>query len=237
MEYFKKNKVFIFLVGILAVSIIALGLQLMNNNDSSSAYQPNQTEKGSTSINSFNVELNSSLDLTFSWNIKRGSEVIEKVEIYHGDTLLQDVTDKAIYSLSLFHSGIHTGNNEFTFKVYLDTGTVLQKSQYHYIDEVQDFNMSKDIVDNKIRYTVTYYDDKERKAGTLMVNLSHNRTGDIPIKFVSTNVLSEEGGYEKVQVIYEIDINALTEAPYQVNYTFSFDDYNLTINRSDTIEL
>ena len=240
MEYLKKNKVFIFLVGVLAISIITLALQLMNEDNDEDIYQPDpskQSEKENTEIQDFKVELGSTLDLTFSWDIKRGSEVIEKVEIFHGDTLLQDVTNKAIYSMPLFHSGIHTGNNEFTFKVHLDTGNLLEKSQYLYIDEVQAFNMTKIMENNKIQYILTYYYDKEHEVGTPQIHIVHNRNDIMPIEFVSKNTLGEENGFEKVEVIYEINLSLLMEDSYQLNLTFSFEEYNLIFNETDIIEL
>ena len=237
MEYLKKNKVFIFLIIVLTFSIFTLTFKLLNEESSGSTYQTSNVENNNSSINSFKVELNSPLDLTFYWNITRGNDAVEKVEIYHEDVLLQDVSNNVIYSISLFNSGIHTGNNEFTLKVYLQSEKVLQRNQYLYIDEVQEFKMSKENMDTKVRYIVTYYYDKEHEVNVPQVQLEHNRSGNIQINFIESSVLSDTNGFKQVQAIYEIDKQQLNESSYTINFTFLFDKYNLRFTQSDTITL
>jgi len=237
VEYLKKNKVFIFLIIVLTFSIFTLTFKLLNEESSGSTYQTSNVENNNSSINSFKVELNSPLDLTFYWNITRGNDAVEKVEIYHEDVLLQDVSNNVIYSISLFNSGIHTGNNEFTLKVYLQSEKVLQRNQYLYIDEVQEFKMSKENMDTKVRYIVTYYYDKEHEVNVPQVQLEHNRSGNIQINFIESSVLSDTNGFKQVQAIYEIDKQQLNESSYTINFTFLFDKYNLRFTQSDTITL
>lgn len=236
MEYIKKNKIFTFLIVVLIISIFFLIVQFFNRNTSSVILNNRENEPTSVSIDEFSVSINPSLDVVFHWQLIHGDEKVEKVEIYHNDVLFQDVSDKAMYSTALFATGLHTGNNEFTLKVSLDTGEVLEKSTYEYIDEVLGFQISNTREGNILRYTVAYYYDQDAPVSAPQVSIDYREKVNMLLRFVSNTQVSQENDYILMNAIYEIDLSNVAAGSYQVAFTFSFDEYNLEFNNSEQID-
>ncbi|MDF9825010.1 LysM repeat protein [Breznakia sp. PF5-3] len=238
MEYLKKNKVFIALITILVVCITALVIQLTrNSNTNTRTPDPGTSGDTNTGIESFSVSLTQGLNLTFNWSVNRGNDIIEKMEIYHGEKLLQDVSDKAVYSIGLFGSGIHTGNNEFSFVITLDNGKTIEKSTYSYIDEVLDFQVTNTKTESKIIYTVSYYYEKTQPVNAPKVEVHFDQKVDMKINYISNNKVAEESDYVHMNSIYELDTSQAPVGTYHVDLNFTFDEYNLNFPESTTVEI
>lgn len=237
LNYLKNNKIFVFLMIVMSMSLIFLSVQLGGSNKKGSSKE-NSLEKRATEVSSFNITLTRQLDLRFQWNIALGDETIEKMEIFHGDTLLKNVSDIATYSIPFLESGYSTGNQEFTFKLTLENDKVVKKNAYIYINEAFGFN----VIDSKqgtakIILNASYYYDKEKPVSAPKVDITYNKNVSLPITFVSSSVVSETSRFIKVNSVYELDISNAIPGSYIVNATWRFNEFNVSYKTQHNFEI
>lgn len=237
MSFFKANKIFISLISVLALCILFLFARLYQEKQTVTSPSTWKETNNTTTIEKFAVTLDTALDLNFRWNINRGSEVIAKMELYHNGYLFQDVTDKAAYTISLFESGMPTGNNEFTFKITFDNGNFIEKNIYYYIDEVLGFKVTSERDGNIIRYTAAYFQDKNTTLLAPQVQMSYDQNIGLTINYMSNTKLSERQGFVEMKAVYELDLSQAPSGTYQVRLNFRFDDYNLNFEKVETIQI
>ncbi|OCN03804.1 hypothetical protein A4S06_04340 [Erysipelotrichaceae bacterium MTC7] len=237
MEFIKRNKVFVILATVLLVSIVFLLIQFLEPNKSTDANVGGNDNEQAANISNFSLKLTSANDLTFHWGVNQGNESISKVEIFHDITLLKDVTNQAVFSTPLFQSGIKTGNNEFTLKVTLGNGRVLEKRLYRYIDEVLNFQVNQRLEGNILYMETMYFVQKEQKPRTPMVSYTLNQKGVIPLSFVKSETVKDDGDYQQIKDYYTFDLSQVTSGNYIFSLSFNFNDYNLVFKRTVSIDI
>ncbi|MFV0381332.1 MAG: hypothetical protein ACK5KR_03770 [Breznakia sp.] len=237
MEYIKKNKVFIFLISILVLSISILSVvllkQINNEEQQGSGSETNQVTK----ITSFNVHLDDRMQLVYNWNVSVGKEAVEKTEIFHGNKFLVNVSNTASYSLDFLSSNIPMGNNAFTFKVYLKDSRVLEKTIYYYIDEVLDFEQMDAKQGDTLEISVSYLYAKEKKETLPKVSASTNPVSSFQWKFKDSSIISQNDRFIRMQTNYEFDLSNMEVGRYTMSLQWGFNEYDIHFDETVYVEI
>lgn len=227
VKYIRNNRVFLVLLVVMIASIAYLLLQLFQSPNQNTTPENHTNGNSFTSISNFGVTLNERIELDFTWNVERGKEEIKKIEIYHNDVLFQDVSMLPFYSISLYASTIHTGNNEFTLIVTLADGKVLEKTTYYYLDEVINFKVEDERVGNIIHYYVQYTFDQTHPVKAPKVSFQLDQDSNMIIEYISSEKVKEENGFITMRAIYDLDISKATAKRYWIQLDFIFSEFNL----------
>lgn len=236
MKYIKENSVFVILLTLMVLMLIYLGsLFLVSENQRFASDSANSSTAATTDISSFNVSLNEN-QLDYNWNLVTGAKSIKKVELYHDDTLIADVTSRATYSQNLLSSGFDTGNNQFSIVVSLDDDTTLKKSIYYYINEAFNFTVSDSENNGTVTYVATYYYEKARPLSSPKVKVALSGGASAQIKYVNTSNENVNDKFVKASAKYSMNVKNIKKGNYQAEMTWTFDEYNLTYNTESSFD-
>lgn len=246
IQFFKKNSVFVFLVFVLIISLIGIvfffgGSETSDDNpielppiiDSDNG-DGNTATKPKTKIDSFVGFFDKKANISLKWTYSESKEKVKKIELFKGDTLIQDVTDANSYVINIFSSNYPTGDNEFELVLTLDNNEKISKKATVRIPYVLNVISNNEIVDDPelgkgvfINFTYQYYKTTPPSSPSLYVT---NSTGSpFQIHYVKTAII-DTNNYYTAKTTFFLDVNNYEPGSYNYNLSCKFTSFNLTFN-------
>lgn len=237
MEFVKNNKIFLFLFISFSLVILTLSFFLVKGDDYYFPSWNNEPQYTTNAISLFNGSFNEQRKaVELSWNIQLASGSIDKFEIYHNDKLLRTGKNASSAVLGIIENDICTGNNDFSLRVTLSDGSILEKHMYVYIDEAFDFSVKQTVVGSTIVYDVEYYYD-DRNIVNPPQMLLYESEYPFGINYLSANDVSKEGHIVRKNASYELNYENVEAGRYEIDIYWEFVNHNLSFNSTSIIDM
>lgn len=246
IRFLKQNSIFVFLVSVLIAGVIGIviffggtereednpvdipAIEEPGNNDGNTAAKPK------TRIDSFVGFFDKKSNITLKWTYSELGKKVKKIELFKGDTLIQDVTDANSYAINIFSSNYPTGDNEFELVLTLENDEKVSKKTVVHIPYVLNVVSNNEIVDDPelgkgvfINFTYQYYKTTPPNSPVLYVTSS---TGDpFQINYVKTEIVNTNN-YYTAKTTFFLDVNNYKPGSYNYNLLCQFTSFNLNFN-------
>lgn len=225
--YVKKNAVFVFLLATLFIIIITL-LILYNpfKNAPSSPLgrkeQPTKLQEKDDNIAlSFEGNTNKDSSIYLYWNLNVKSHKINSVYLYHGETMIADVTTLSSYTLPQDVYRFTGDHQLFTIKVNYDDNQEITADKEIYVVPIlsKDFSLKQE--DEKIYLSLTYTYQKNSKIDIPHIKIANAPSYDFTVDFVN-NDKTEKDGITTAVTTYVISSNQFKQGEYTLKFRWIF---------------
>lgn len=248
-KFIQKHKFYIFIItSIILINAALVGAFLISEMEPSEPSKPPVTEVPKDDLNPGDIDeipvppvqyeseivnfvgnFTSDMNVKLNWKIEENEQKIEKVELYQKGMLLANVSGQSTYQLPMMAYHFVPGPNEFTLRVSMQDGEVVEQKININIDYVFNVQTSYEVDAQGVYISVTYMYSPQTPVLPPNIYLANVSGTSFSVSAIGTEVLSNEP-YMKAKTTYYVDVSNLSEGIYNFGLTWDFTNVNRKID-------
>lgn len=242
IEFIKRNKIFsgclivcLLVIATLTVRLIVKELRGDIKDDLPIIDVP--SEKTDPQISLFSGEFHDDEDsISLIWDYQMNDHAFEKLELYHGETLINTFTNEMETTISIFDYGLVTGSNTFELRLYYDEGIVVNVQTEVFVDYVFDIEMKAQAVDNNLGkgylFTIEYQYNTNTPVGIPVIHINSSLSSSWDASYIGRKMQNRQGNYQSVIAYYMVYMNDLPNEEVTWDLSYDFRSVGVRVNDS-----